>query len=160
MIAIRKYPAAAPPGSLAERCVDVPRCRNLEALHSASERHPVLGLHKQVDMVSLQADMNDPDVLAKRRGDRGTAHRLVQRAAPETADLRHDTHHDVQRLIRLEVGPPAVPLPGARTARFSPGAAPLATTPKQRLLDVLLAPSPALRCHAHTIATHHDLSID
>ncbi len=72
----------------------------------------MLGLDEHVDMVSLQADMDDPDVLAERGGDRGTAHRLIQRTATEAADLRHDAHHDVQRLIGLEVRPPTVPLSG------------------------------------------------
>ena len=51
--------------------------------------------------------------------------------------VRCDPHDDMQRVVRLEVRPGLMALPGARTPGLSPGPAPLATTPEQLLLPRL-----------------------
>ena len=90
-------------------------------------------------MRALQTDVNDANALPERRGDRGVAHRLVQRTVPETADLRYDTHRDVQRLTGLEIRATAMPLSGACARGLSPGAASFAAAAEQVLLDVPFA---------------------
>src|SRR5262245_39576387 len=82
VIAIGKYLAAAPPRASSQCRIDVPRRRDREALHSASEGRLVLSLDKHVDVVPLQADVDDPEPLAQRGGDRRLAHRLVEPATP------------------------------------------------------------------------------
>jgi hypothetical protein len=155
VVAVREHLAAAPLHAVSERGVDVPGRGDLEALHPAGKRSLVLGLDEHMHVGTLQADVHDPKPLAQRRGDRGVAHRLVQLAPPQAADRRRDPHHDVQRVIRLELRPRLVPFPRARTSGLSPGAAPLAAAPEQLLLDVSPVPR-ALRLrrpHGSSITT-------
>ncbi|HEY6176140.1 MAG TPA: hypothetical protein VIX73_16915 [Kofleriaceae bacterium] len=139
MIAIGKHLAAPTVFTFSERRVDVLRRRNLEALHAASERRLVLGFDEHVDVVPLQADVNDTKPLAPRRRDRRLAQSLVHRASPQAAYRRYDANSDVQRVIRLELWPRVVALPGARPARLPSGTTPLAAVPEQLLLDMPLA---------------------
>jgi hypothetical protein len=87
-----------------------------------------------VNVGALQRDVNDPKPLAQRRRDRGLAQRLVHRASPQATDLRRDPHHDVQRVIRLELRPRLVPFPGTRAPGLPSSTAPLAAPPEQLLL--------------------------
>jgi hypothetical protein len=105
--------AVAAMRATAERGVDVPRRGDLKPLHAAGERGLVLGLDDHVDVRALQAEVDDPEPPAERRGDRGGTHRLIHRASTKAAHRRHDAHHDMQRMMRLEVGPGGVPLAGA-----------------------------------------------
>ncbi|HEY6180260.1 MAG TPA: hypothetical protein VIX73_37720 [Kofleriaceae bacterium] len=89
-------------------------------------------------MIALQADMNDPESLAQRCRDRRLAHRLVHRTPPKTADGGHHAHHHVERMIRLELRPRLVALPGATPRRLSTSAASPATAPEQLLLHMPL----------------------
>jgi hypothetical protein len=135
VITIGKHLAAAPARTLSERGVDVPRRRDCEALHPAGERHLVIGLDEQVNMRALQADVDDPEPLAQRRGDRGVAQRLVHRAPPQAPHLRRHPHHDVQRMVRLELRPRFMSLAGTCAPGLPPCTAPLAAAPKQLLLS-------------------------
>jgi hypothetical protein len=153
MIAIGEYLAAAPPHTIAERGVDVPRGRDQEALHPAGERPGVLRLHEHVDVRPLQADVHDPEPLAHRRGDRGLAQRLVHPAPPQAPHRGHDPHHHMQRVVPLEGRPCLVPLPRPRSPRLSPGPAPLAATPEQLLLDMSLSRT-LRRRHDSWVAMH------
>ena len=64
VVAIGEHPAAAPARTAPERGVDVPRRRDQEPLHPTGKRGLVIGLDKQVNMRSLQADVYDPEPLA------------------------------------------------------------------------------------------------
>lgn len=66
-------------------------------------------------------------------------HRLVDLAPAKAAHFRHRPHHDVQRVVRLELRPCRMLLACAWTDRLAPGAVPLATAPEQLLLDMLPA---------------------
>jgi len=139
---------AAPPALAIPQCgVDVPRGRDHESLHPAGERCLVLGLDQQVHVVALQADMNDPEPFAQRRGDRGIAHRLVHRTPAQAADHRHDPHHDVQRMVRFECGSSIVPFPGPRALGLSSCSTPLAAAPEQLPLNMSLPVLLRLRRH-------------
>ncbi len=69
-----------------------------ESLHPARQRPRVLRLHHHMHMRPLQADVDDPDPLADRDHDRRLAHRPVHLPPPQTANLRHDAQHDMQRI--------------------------------------------------------------
>src|ERR1041384_1774814 len=75
VIAIGEHLAAAPPPAVSQRSVDVPRRGDLKSLHPSAERRLVIGFHQHMHVVALQADMNDPEPLAKRRGGGRTASR-------------------------------------------------------------------------------------
>jgi hypothetical protein len=156
MVAIGEHRAAAPPCTMAERGVDVPRRRDQKALHAAGERGLVLSLDEHVHMVALEADVDDPEPLSQRGGDRGVAHRLVQLAPSQAAHRRCDADHDVQRMIRLELQTRLVPFPRTRALGLSPGTTPLSAAPEQLLLDVPLALTLRLRRPHWCIDYHAD----
>jgi hypothetical protein len=153
VIPVGEHAAVAPLSAVTQRGVDVPRRRDQEALHAASERSRVISLDDHVHVRALQRDVYDPEPLAQRRGDRRCAHGLVHRAPPQAAHLRHDPHHDVQRVVRLECLPGRVPLSGAYALWLPSCTAPLAAPPEQLLLDMPLARSLRLRRHARFIIT-------
>jgi len=151
VIAIGEHAAAPRLRVATKRLVDVLRRGDREALHAARERRFVLGLDEHVDVLSLQADMDDAQPFAPRRGDRCRADRLVHVAAAQAPDCRADTHHDMQRMVRLEIRARLMPLAGANPARLSSGTSPLAAAAKQRLLDMPLA----LRHRRHDYDVYH-----
>ena len=130
VVAVGKDLASPPSCPVAKRRIDMSRCRDLEPLHPARERVLAVGLDQHVHVVSLQADMNDPESLAQRGGDGRMAYRLVQLPAPQATDRRHHAQHDVQRVIGLELRPPCVTHASARAFGLPSGAAPLASATK------------------------------
>src|SRR5262245_24879330 len=92
-------------------------------------------------MRALDAQMDDPEVLAARRGERRLADCLVREPAPQVADVLDDAQHDVDRIPLGELGPFLVrrPGPGLALATRAP-LAPLLGHREQRQLLGLQAP--------------------
>src|ERR1043166_863639 len=120
VIPIAEYLPSSWPRAITQRSIDILRRRDLEALHAACECALVVRLCQHVHVVALQAHVNDPESLAPRGDDRRIAQRLVHVPPSQAAHRRHDSHHDVQPVLSLEVRPRLVPLPRPRTARLSP----------------------------------------
>jgi len=80
VVAVGKHRASATPLAVAEDRIDVPRRRDLEALHAARELAGVVSLDEQVDVGALQADVDDPDPLADRGDDRRLSYRAVHQS--------------------------------------------------------------------------------
>jgi hypothetical protein len=93
--------AARPRPVLADRGIEVLGRRDLKALHPRREGTLAVGLHEQMQMRSLNAEVHDPKVLAPRGGQRGLADRLVRRPAAQVADLANDAQYDVHWMPRL-----------------------------------------------------------
>src|SRR5678815_5524541 len=93
-------------------------------------------------MRALDAEVDDPEVLAARRGERRIADRLVGEPSAQVADCSDDAQHDVDRMPRGELGPYLVrrPAPGLALATRAPPAATLLGRRKQRQLLGLRAP--------------------
>jgi hypothetical protein len=72
--------------------------RDLEALHPPGERLRVVGLHQQVNMRALDAEVDDAEVLAQRRGQGRLADRLVDAAAAQVADRADHPEHHMDRV--------------------------------------------------------------
>src|SRR5262245_49196639 len=155
MIAVGEYlSAAAPESTVAEGSIDIPRCRDLESLHTARERSLVVRLDQHVNMVALQADVRDPDPLADRGDDRCCADRLVHVPSTQTAHGRHDAQHDVKRMTQLDVRPRLVRRSRSLALRLAPGSLALAAILEQHLLNVSLAHAARPRhCHTRLLVT-------
>ena len=80
--------------------VEVLGSRDLEALHARRQGGLVVGLDDEVEMRALDAEVDDPEVLAARRGERRLADRLVGEPSPQVADVSDDAQHDVDRMSR------------------------------------------------------------
>jgi hypothetical protein len=93
----------------------------------------------------LDAQMDDPESLAQRCGDRGIAHGLVQFPSPHIADLPHHAHDDMQRMIRLDRLAPGMGRASPRLPGLAPGSVPLPAMPKQLLLHMPLPRPPRPR---------------
>jgi hypothetical protein len=100
--------------------------RDLEALHPARQRRLVVGLDPQVDVRALDADVDDPEVLASRRRERRFADRLVGEPAAQAAHRGDGPQHDVHRVPGVELGPLAVRRPRPPTLRLAASPPPLA----------------------------------
>jgi hypothetical protein len=107
MVAVREH-RPAPPGprlALADRRIEVLGRRDLKSLHPRRQRLLVLGLDQQVHVVSLDAELHDPEVLAQRRGQRRLADRLVHAPPPQVADRVHRSQRHVHGIPRMQVRP-------------------------------------------------------
>jgi hypothetical protein len=93
----------------------VVRGRDLEALHAARECSLVARLDEQVDVLALNADVDDPDAFATRGHDGGMADRGVHRAPPHGADDRRHAEHDMEWMARVERGASPMRLACVRT---------------------------------------------
>jgi hypothetical protein len=144
------------PVLVGEHGVDIPRRRDLKALHASRERVLGLGLDEHVDMGSLQADVHDPKPLAQRSDDRRLAHRLVHLASSQAANTGDDSHHDVERVSRLDLRPLLMPRTSPCVLRLAPGSLALPAAAKELLLNVPLARS--LRRHLQVLDSHSHLS--
>jgi hypothetical protein len=103
VVAVGKHRSSPPPICVdPEHRIDIPGSRNLESLHPARKGELVLCLHQHVNMRPLNADVHDPHPFAQRRNDRRVTHGLVERASTHVPDNRHDAHHDMQRVARLD----------------------------------------------------------
>jgi hypothetical protein len=116
--------------------------RDLEALHPRRQGDLSVGLDDEVEVRALDAEVDDPEVLAARRGERRLADRLVGEPAAQVADVPDDAQHDVDRMPRGELGPYLVRRPGPRLALATraPLAATLRGRREQRQLLGLRAP--------------------
>ncbi|HMG54572.1 MAG TPA: hypothetical protein VK601_13840 [Kofleriaceae bacterium] len=145
MVAIGEH--RAPPtrsgAALADRCVEVLGGRDLKALHAMRERALVVGLDQQMDVGALDAEMNDPEVLAPRGDERRLAHRMVDAAAAQVADGAHHPQHDVHGIPRVEKRPLLVRRAGPQALRWPTGTAPLAAAllPQHQLLGLSSSPA-------------------
>src|ERR1044071_1349430 len=99
--------------------------RDLKALHSSCERQLVVGLDQQVDVRSLDAELDDAEVLAPRCGERGLADGLVHASPAQVADGADYPQDDVNRVPRVEERSLLVRRAGPLALRRAPRAAPL-----------------------------------
>jgi hypothetical protein len=153
VIAVREHGTPPAPALLSQGRVDVPGRRDLEPLHASGERPLVLGLDQQVDVAALQADMDDADPLADGGDDRGLAEGAIHLAPAQAADGGHHAQDHVQRMVRLDLGPPLVRRPGALALGLATRALALATVGEQLLLHVPLPRTPRPTRHVLSIST-------
>lgn len=95
---------------------------DLEALHAARERDPVVGLDDQLEPRRVDLEVDDPEVGAAERGVHGAPDRLIRAALPELADGAHHACGDPHGVARRERGPDLVRLARDRPARRTAGA--------------------------------------
>ena len=138
-----------------ELAVETTRGRDLEPLHAASERELVIGFDEEVDMRALEAEVDDPEVVAPRGGVERVAERVVGARAAEVPDGGHDTHDDVHGLARREPRASLVAFARTQPAGRPAGAVALAAAAlavlvelRQRELDV----APGSARHARVVA--------
>jgi hypothetical protein len=107
VIAIREHRASAarPRSILADRRVEVLGGGDLESLHPRSQRALVLGLDEQVHVRALNAEVDDPEVLAPGGRQRGLPDRVIDAAATQVADRADRTQHDMHRIACVQVRP-------------------------------------------------------
>lgn len=107
VVAVRKHRAPPPrPGPvLADRSIEVLGRRDLEALHPLSQRRLVVGLHQQVDVRALDAEMDDAEVLAQRGRERGFTDRVIHASPPQVAHRADDAQRDMHRIPRVQERP-------------------------------------------------------
>jgi hypothetical protein len=165
VIAIGEHgaPTARPWFALADRRVEVLGGRDLEPLHARRQRALVVGLHEQVHMGALDADMHDAEVLAPGGRQRGFADRLVGEPAAQAADGADRPQDHVHRMPCLELGPLLVRRARPPALWLATGAAPFAAALlEQHQLRRLRAPrTAATSCwlanlHATWILIEHD----
>ncbi|HEX3764372.1 MAG TPA: hypothetical protein VHW23_37010 [Kofleriaceae bacterium] len=128
VIAVGEHRAAPPwPGlAFTDRRVQVLGCGDLEALHPPGQRRLVAGLHEQVDVRALDAEVDDVKVLAQRGGERRLADRLVDAAPAQVADRADHPQRDVHGIPRVQERPLLVRRAGPRPLGRPPCPASLA----------------------------------
>src|SRR5882672_6946963 len=115
-----------------------------------------------MDMRPLDAELDDAEVLAPRRGERGFADRLVDAATAQVADRADNPQRDVQGIPRMQKRPLLVRRAGPRAFRWATGPTPLAAAllPQHQLLGIgapLLPPSHIARLGRHASLIVPDL---
>src|ERR1041385_7829247 len=97
VVAVGKYGTPAPRAwpSPADRRIEMLRGGNLKSLHARAERMLVAGFDDQVDVVVLDAEMDDAEALAPRSGQRGFVDRLIDAAPAQVADRADRPQCDV-----------------------------------------------------------------
>ena len=128
VVAIREHgpPARWPGLALADRCVQVLGSGDLETLHPFRERPAVIGLDQQMDVVVLDAEVNDPEVVPTRGDQRRLANGLIGTPPTQSADGIDRAKNDVNRVPRVQIrslrmGEPArAPLGGRPAPRRLP----------------------------------------
>jgi len=110
VVAVGEDPAAA-----AERLVDGPGHPDLEALDAPRERAPVVRLHEEVDVLALDAEVDDPEDFGRVLGfaehppeDEAAADRAPERAPAQAGQAARDAERDVDREAGGEAGAGAV----------------------------------------------------
>src|SRR5262249_30999463 len=91
--------------ALADCRVEVLGRRDLEALHPGREGLLVVSLDEQMQVIALDAEMNDPEAFSPGGRERGFADRLVGAAATQIANRADHAQHDVNRVARVEEWP-------------------------------------------------------
>jgi hypothetical protein len=116
--------------------------RDLEALHPLRQGGLVAGLHQQVHVRALHAELDDAEVIAPGGGQCRLADRLVHASAAQVADCADNPQRDVDGVPRLEIRPLLVRRSGSRALRGSTRAAPLAAAllPQRQLLRLAVLP--------------------
>ena len=93
VIAIDEHLSAVP-----EPRIEPLRRRDQQALHAFAERAFVVGLDDEVDMRSLNAEMDDAEIRARQRRLQRAANRSIASPPAQSPDLRRDSHGDTNRL--------------------------------------------------------------
>ena len=75
----------------------------------------VTGLHDQVNMIVLDAEVDDAEVLAAGRGQRGLAYSLIDATPTEIPDGTHRPQRDMHGVSRVQKRPLLVRRTGARS---------------------------------------------
>ena len=106
VIAVGEHRAATALGPAdADRRIEMPGARDLEALHAPRERLRIARLDEQMDVTALEADLDDAEVVAACGGQRGELDRAIRAASPQAADRGHHAEHDMDRIPRCELRP-------------------------------------------------------
>src|SRR5262249_32655098 len=116
VIAEREDVAAASP----QRAVEPLRGGDREALHAARERALVVGLDEQVQVIRLDADVDDAVVGAREAPRQRAADRAVRAELAEVADLARDAQDDVHGMPRRHLGARAMARIAAPARRLAP----------------------------------------
>ena len=120
VIAIRKYvPGAANASPSRDRAIDALRSRDLKCLHAARELHAIGRLDDEVQMISLNTRVHDPELVVLRHRDRGPVDRVVDVALAQTPEGSRAAQRHVHRLTRSDRWPRLVPLARAWPLRWS-----------------------------------------
>ena len=103
VVAIGEHGAAPawPRLALADRRVEVLGGRDLEALHPQRQGRLVVGFDEQVHVRALDAEVNDPEVLAPSGGERGFANRPIDAPAAQVADRADYPQYDMNGIPRV-----------------------------------------------------------
>jgi hypothetical protein len=108
--------------------------RDLKALHADSEGALVIRLDQQVDVIVLDAQLDDAEVLATRRRQRGLSNGLVGTAATKLPDRRDHAQRDVHGIPSVQERPLLVRRARPLALRRTTGAAALAAARREQLL--------------------------
>jgi hypothetical protein len=123
---------------MADRRIELLGGRDLEPLHPPGQRVLAIGLDEQVDVGALDAEVNDPEILALRRRDRGFADRLIHAATAQVTDGSDHAQHDVHRVPGIERRPLLVRRACPLALRWPTRTSTLATArlPQYQLLEL------------------------
>jgi hypothetical protein len=92
--------AIAPHGAAAsERTIDGPRDTNGETANTADESVAVVRLRDQVQVIVLNAEVDDAEAVPRSHG-KGTADRRKDAGGPQAGDCRTGAQRDVHRMSR------------------------------------------------------------
>src|SRR5262245_61539806 len=130
VVSVREHHAPPPRAwlALADGRVEVLGGRDLEALHSRRQSLLVLGLDQQVNVVALDAEMDDAEVFSPGGSERRFANGLIDAAAPQVTDRADDPQHDVNRVAFVEKRPLLVRRTGTLPLGWPARTAPLASS--------------------------------
>jgi hypothetical protein len=132
--------------------------RDLEALHPPGQGSLVVGLDQQMDVRSLEAELDDAKVFAARSGQRGLADRLVHAAPAQIADSADHPQRDMHRVPCVQERPLPVRRARPRALRRTTGPAPLATARLEQ--HQLLGPGAPLRAGGVSLVDLHISHVD
>ena len=106
VVAIGEHGAAPawPRLALADRRVEVLGGRDLEALHPQRQGRLVVGFDEQVNVRALDAEVDDPEILAPGGRERRFPDRAIGEPAAQVADRADDAQDHVDWVPREELG--------------------------------------------------------
>nr|WP_240488583.1 hypothetical protein [Labilithrix luteola] len=98
--------------------VDVPSETLCEPLDALPQQLPVVGFHDEVEMVLLDAELDNLESAARRAGD-SSSNGARDSLLAKTRRIRFRAHHDVNRMIPIQVGSHAMNLEAFSMCRGS-----------------------------------------
>jgi len=89
-----------------------------------------------MDVIPLDAHLNNPEIFALCGDDRGLAYGQIHVLATQPRGAANDTHRDVHRVTQVVLGPGSATRSRARSLRLAPGAWPSAAMRPEHQLDL------------------------